>query len=79
MKYRGRSASDVFEEELPKEDVVQEVIEVENAVNKNVEDEVNEFKEAEVEAGDQNMPSKPAPSIRPKSGKPKALAKPKPD
>ena len=68
MKYRDRSASDVFEEELPKEDEVEEAIEVENAVKKNFENEVNEFKEAEVEAGDQNMPSKPAPSIRPKSG-----------
>ncbi len=33
MKYRGRSASDVFEEELPKEDEVEEVIEFENVVN----------------------------------------------
>ena len=30
MKYRGRSASDVYEEDLPKEETLVEEIEVEN-------------------------------------------------
>ena len=73
MKYRGRSASDVYEEDLPKEETLVEEIEVENFGRQNSQHE-DEFKEAAVEVGDQSMPAKPAPS-RPQSSKLKPLNK----
>ena len=51
MKYKGRSESDVYEDDLPKEEKVDEEIEVENAGHQNFQDD-DEFKEAQVEAGD---------------------------
>jgi len=61
MKYRGRSASDVYEEDLPKEEKLVEEIEVEDFGRQNSQHE-DEFKEAAVEVGDQSMPTKPVPS-----------------
>ena len=73
MKYRGRSASDVYEEDLPKEETLVEEIEVEN-FGRQISQHEDEFKEAAVEVGDQSMPAKPAPS-RPQSSKLKPLNK----
>lgn len=79
MKYKGRSESDIHEEDLPKEVQLEEEIVVEEIVKQAIDDDVNEFKEVEMEAGDQSMPSRPQPSKRPQSSKPKVAAKPKPE
>ena len=61
MKYRGRSASDVYEDDLPKESMDDEEVQEEIDLgdmdqNYKKTESVQDFEEANVDEGDQNMP-----------------------